>query len=251
MALTLTRVCHSSVLLDFGGHRLLTDPWFSERPGYLRGEPLAFTPATLPHLAGVLVSHGHYDHFDVDAFATYRDKQVPMLVKRGIGEAARAAGFGNVTELDFWEVAQIGETRVTATPAEHGVPENTYIIERGGTTVFFGADTLRIRELDEVAVRFPWIDLALLPINGLMIRPQHDLRVVMNAEQAAELCSVLRPRVAVPIHYTFTAGPEGDRNLLRYDGTPERFVTAMRSEAPATRVAVLAPGEPLAMPDVS
>jgi len=37
--------------------------------------------------------------------------------------------------------------------------------------VFFGADTMRIAELDEVAHRFDEIDLALLPINGLTIRP--------------------------------------------------------------------------------
>jgi L-ascorbate metabolism protein UlaG (beta-lactamase superfamily) len=33
--------------------------------------------ADLPPLAGVVVSHGHYDHFDLDAFAAYPDKAVP------------------------------------------------------------------------------------------------------------------------------------------------------------------------------
>jgi hypothetical protein len=36
--------------------------------------------------------------------------------------------------------------------------------------VFFGADTLLIPELSEVARRFPKIDLALLPINSLKVR---------------------------------------------------------------------------------
>src|SRR6266446_1905119 len=64
--LTVTRVTHSCVLLDFAGIKILTDPWFSERPGYLRGEPLAYTPESLPHLDGVLVSHGHYDAWPAD-----------------------------------------------------------------------------------------------------------------------------------------------------------------------------------------
>src|SRR5262249_45904694 len=38
--LKLTRVAHSSVLLDFGGPVVLTDPWFSEKAGYYHGEPL-------------------------------------------------------------------------------------------------------------------------------------------------------------------------------------------------------------------
>jgi L-ascorbate metabolism protein UlaG (beta-lactamase superfamily) len=89
---TLTRVVHAAVLLDFDGHQLLTDPWFSQKPGYYHGEPLAFTPTTLPRLA-VVASHRHYDHYDLAAFAAYPDKGVPMVVKRGMGSKARDAGF--------------------------------------------------------------------------------------------------------------------------------------------------------------
>jgi L-ascorbate metabolism protein UlaG (beta-lactamase superfamily) len=181
----------------------------------------------------------------MEAFAAYRDRQVPVIVKRGTGGAVRPHGFGRVIELDAGEQATIGPLTVTAEPAKHGVPENTYVLEGLGQTVFFGADTLRIPELDSIPERFPHLDLALLPINGLQIRPALNRRVVMNAEQAAELCGVLRPKVAVPIHYRFTAGPLRDRLLLRYDGTPERFVAAARSFAPGTEVRVLEPGQPL------
>ncbi|MGH3448531.1 MAG: MBL fold metallo-hydrolase [Nocardioidaceae bacterium] len=243
MATTVTRVTHSCALLDFGGAQLLTDPWFSEKPGYHRGEPLAFTPTTLPPLTAVVASHDHYDHYDLDAFSAYPDHDVPLVVKRGMGAKARAAGFTNITEVEPWDQVDIGELRVTTAPARHGVPEVTFIIEGNGATVFFGADTLRICELDQVAERFPAIDLALLPVNGLQIRPALNRRVVMTAEQAAELCSVLRPNVAAPIHYAFTAGPVRDRLFLKYDGTPERFRRAAAHYAPATRVQVLPPGK--------
>jgi len=110
--------------------------------------------------------------------------------------------------------------RITAAPARHGVPEITFVIQGAGRTVYFGADTLRIPELDEVPRRFPAIDLALLPINGLRIRPTLNRQVVMTAEQAAEYCAVLKPRIAVPIHHAFTAGPLRDRLFLKYEGTP-------------------------------
>jgi L-ascorbate metabolism protein UlaG (beta-lactamase superfamily) len=245
MTTTLTRVTHSCVLLDFDGRRVLTDPWFSERPGYFRGEPLAFTPTTLPPLSAVVASHDHYDHFDLDAFSAYPDKAAPFVVKRGLGAKARQAGFTNVTEVEPWDEVRVGDLRVTAAPARHGVPEVTFVIEGAGTTVFFGADTLRIPELDDVARRFPHIDLALLPVNGLQIRPAFNRRVVMTAEQAGELCTVLRPKIAVPIHYAFTAGPVRDRLFLKYDGTPERFQRAVADRAPATAVRILAPGQPL------
>lgn len=39
MATTITQVTQSCVLFDFDGQVLLTDPWFSEKRGYYRGEP--------------------------------------------------------------------------------------------------------------------------------------------------------------------------------------------------------------------
>ena len=242
---TLTRVVHAAVLLDFDGHQVLTDPWFSQKPGYYHGEPLAFTPTRLPRLAAVVASHRHYDHYDLAAFAAYPDKAVPMVVNRGMGGQARDAGFTDVREVEVWQQVHLGPLRITAAPAKHGVPEVTFVLQGADRTVFFGADTVRIPELDEVARRFPAIELALLPINGLKIRPAFNRQVVMTAEQAGELCAVLRPRLAVPIHYAFTAGPLRDRLLLKYDGTPERFQQAVARHAPETKTHILAPGEPL------
>jgi L-ascorbate metabolism protein UlaG (beta-lactamase superfamily) len=201
---TLTRVTHSCVLLDFDGQLILTDPWFSEKPGYYHGEARAYASAAdLPPLTGVVISHGHYDHCDLAAFAAYPDKTVPLVVNRGLGVVARRHGFTSVTEVDAWQSTQLGPTPVTATPARHKVPEVTFVLEDASTRVFFGADTLRIAELDEIASRFGELDLALLPINGLAIRPLLNRQVVMNAVEAAGLTAALRPRLAVPIHYAF------------------------------------------------
>ena len=200
----------------------------------------------MPRLAAVIASHDHYDHYDIDAFSAYPDKAVPFVVKGGMGDKARRAGFTNVTEAEPWDEIGVGGLRITAAPARHGVPEITFVIQGAGTTVFFGADTLRIPDLDEVPRRFPGIDLALLPVNGLAIRP-FNRQVVMSAEEAGEFCAVLRPAVAVPTHYAFTAAGR-DRLFLKYNGTPERFQRAVARHWPATSVQVLAPGEPFQLP---
>jgi L-ascorbate metabolism protein UlaG (beta-lactamase superfamily) len=241
--LTVMRVAHATVLLDFDGTRVLTDPWFTESSQYHHGEPLGCSVAELPHLSAVLVSHGHYDHFDLAAFKAYPDKSVPMLVPVGLAARARRAGFVDVRELEPWQSVRIGPLRITAAPAAHGVAEITFVIEGKGRTVYFGGDTELIAALEtELPRRFPEIDLALLPINGLRV---FGHRLVMNAEQAAELASALHAKVVVPIHYAFRGGWFTDTFVLGYDGTPARLLSAARLKAPKTEVRILAPGQKL------
>ena len=222
--LTITRIAHSSVLIDFDGHRVLTDPWFSEKYGYYHGEPYGITLQNLPRLDGVVVSHEHYDHYDMQAFQVYPDKQVPMAVKRGIAQSAREVGFTNVIEIDAWETTSFGPITITAIPGKHGVPEITYMLQASDFTVYFGGDTLLIPEFSDIPHRFPKVDVALLAINGLQIRPLGNQQVVMNPQDAAELCRIIHPRYAVPIHYAFTGGPVEDAQTLKYARTPEALL---------------------------
>ena len=246
--LRVRRVVHASTLIEFGPHAVLTDPWFSQRYGHHWGEPLGVTLDDLPRLSGVVVSHKDYDHYDMKAFARYPDKGVPLAVRRGSAHTAHDAGFTNITELEPWESVQLGPITVTATPAKHkeelGVPQNTYVLQSGGFTVFFGGDTLLIPEFAEVARRFPKIDLALLPINGLTIRPLGNKRVVMDADEAARLAALLNPRVVVPIHYRYQAALYR-RPLIRYERDPGAFVRRVAELAPQVDVRVLVPGEVL------
>ena len=239
-----TRVVHASVLLDFNGKTILTDPWFSQKGGYYWGEPLGVTIDGLPKLDAVVASHSHYDHYDLGSFSTYQFKaDVPFGVKSGMGKLARDKGFNNVQELDPWQTISLGPFKVTATPAKHSVPENTYVIQADGLSVFFGGDTLFIPGLSEIAKRFPKIDVALLPVNGLEIRPLFNRKVVMNDREAAELCSILKPRLAIPIHYAFTAGRLRDHLLLKYTGTTKGFEAEVPKQSPATQVKILSPGQ--------
>jgi len=245
-ALKVTRIVHSSILIEFNGSSVLTDPWFSEKFGYHHGEPLACPVEDLRPLAGVAVSHDHFDHNDMDAFARYRDKRVPIVAERSAIRKAQRAGFTNVSALEPWESAHLGPVKVTAVPARHGVPEIGFVFEASGFTVYFGGDTLWIPELAEVPRRFPPIDIALVPINGLKV---FGKQVVMNPIEAAELCAAFQPRVAIPIHYAFQGGPIPDTLFLKYfdrqERLPQIFKEAVEKRAPETRVTILEPGMPM------
>lgn len=237
-----TRITHSCHLIEIGGRTFLTDPWFSTRPGYYQGEPIAIGIPDLPRLDGVLISHEHYDHCDLDAFAAYRDRAVPLFVAGTVVEAARKHGFTNVTALAPWQEAEVGGVTITATPAEHGVYEVTFVLRSGSDAVYFAGDTLLIPELAEIPERLGHISVALLPTNGLHIRPADDMQVVMNADEAAELTAVLKPELAVPHHYAFTKGFLGDRLITRSDKNPLRYQDAARDLAPGTSVRIVEPG---------
>ena len=241
---SVTRIAHASVLLDFGNAKVLTDPWFSEKMHFHHGEPLGMSMEQLPKLSAILASHAHYDHFDIETLKRYPDKAVPFFVGPDMADAARAAGFTNVRELAPWETVTVGPLTITAAPAAHKVPEITFVIQANGSTVFFGGDTKLIPELRELPKRFPSIQLALLSINGLRVLGE---QVVMNAEEAAELAGFSGAEVAVPMHYRFNGSWFTDSFILSYDGTPERFVNAIRKMAPSTRAAILETGEVLSL----
>ena len=242
-----TRITHSCHLIEIGGRTFLTDPWFSHRPGYHPGESAALGVAGLPALDGVLISHHHYDHCDLKAFGAYRDRSVPMLVAAPVAARARRHGFTNVTPLAPWQCAQIGGVTVTAAPARHAVYEVTFVLSDGTRTIYFAGDTMLIPELAQLPDRFGHVDIALLPTNGLRIRPQAGKQVVMNAAEAAELTAILKPDLAIPHHYAFTSGWLGDRLLTKSDQDPRRYARAARQLAPATEVRIAEPGTRVAL----
>jgi L-ascorbate metabolism protein UlaG (beta-lactamase superfamily) len=237
-----TRITHSCHLIEIGGRTFLTDPWFSVRPGYYQGEPIAVGIADLPRLDGVLITHEHYDHCDLDAFAAYRDRSVPLFVAETVVKGAREHGFSNVTALAPWQEAEVGGVTITATPAKHGVYEVTFVLRAGNDAVYFAGDTMLIPELSEIPKRLGHISLALLPTNGLHIVPAGNMQVVMNAQEAAELTAILKPELAIPHHYTFTKGFLGDRLITSSDKNPLHYQDASRDLAPETSVRITEPG---------
>ena len=67
--LHVTRIGHACQLIEIGGTRVLTDPWFTQTATYYQGEPVASTVEALGRIDAVVVSHEHYDHCDLDALA--------------------------------------------------------------------------------------------------------------------------------------------------------------------------------------
>ncbi|WP_236795064.1 MBL fold metallo-hydrolase [Amycolatopsis sp. GM8] len=247
--LAATRIAHACQLIEIGDLRILTDPWFTQNANYYQGEQLAATVSGLGHLDAVVITHEHYDHCDLDALvAGGLNPDTPIIGPGTVTTIAKDKGFHNLHTIEAWESTSVGDLTVTATPGKHGVHEVTFVIQAGGRTVFFGGDSLRVPELDQIPERFGSIDLTILPVNGLCIRPANLAQVVMDAEQAAELTAVLRPALAVPHHYAFHSGRLGDQMITRGDQDPRHYADAVARLAPEIDVRITLPGVRVVVP---
>ena len=65
----------------------------------------------------------------------------------------------------------------------------------------------------------------------------------MNDVEAAKLCGILKPRVAIPTHYAFTAGNLRNHLLLKYARTARGFIESVPKYTKNTTAKILDPGE--------
>jgi L-ascorbate metabolism protein UlaG (beta-lactamase superfamily) len=236
--LTVTRIVHGSVILEMAGTRVLVDPWFHSGLVTRHREPLGLTPAGLPTVAAVLLTHRHPDRFDPRAL-----RELAVSVPQAIAPAELRGrlleiGFKEVLPLGWWEHAQVGALTVTAVPALHAVPENGYVVEGNGVAVYVAGDTRPFPELADVATRFPHLDAALLPVGGERLL---GLRREMGPDDAARAAVTLGAQRVIPIGY----GERGAFPLSWHARRPvERFLEACTDQGlRRSQIVVLEPGE--------
>jgi L-ascorbate metabolism protein UlaG (beta-lactamase superfamily) len=229
----LTWLGHSTVLIELGGARLITDPLLRPRVAHLLRE--AAEPGDLGRLDAILISHAHHDHLD-KASLRRLDPGAQVVAPRAAARMLRSTG-RTVHTLDAGDAVDLAGVRVEAVPAVHdgrripiGRPSSGVGFVVGG--VYFAGDTEPYAEMARLAGT---LDAALVPISGWGPKtgPGH-----MGPRDAANALALLRPALAVPIHWgTYR------RIGHRPSGDPAREFEAHAAElAPGVRVAVLSPG---------
>jgi L-ascorbate metabolism protein UlaG (beta-lactamase superfamily) len=194
----------------------------------------------------VLISHMHHDHLDVPSLWQL-GPDTRLLVPRRAGAFLRRRGFHHAREVRAGDAAEVNTVQVVATPARHmgfRAPFGPlggclgFIIE-GSARVYFAGDT---DLFPEMAALGP-IDVALLPVGGWGPGGGRK-RGHLNPLRAAQALRLIRPKLAVPIHWG-TFAPFGlHLHQWSYSARPPlEFVAYARELAPGVEVRVLAAGE--------
>ena len=120
MTRRVTWLGHSTVLIELGGVRLLTDPVLRGRLLHMRRVAPAVDPALLTGLGGVLISHLHHDHFDVPSLRRLDPGRHSCSFPAGSGRRAARRGFAKVIEVSPGDRTDLGAVSVLTVPAIHG-----------------------------------------------------------------------------------------------------------------------------------
>ena len=232
------------------GTRILTDPVFGHVMGSLRRHAPPISGIGLGSIDAVFISHGHFDHFDLPSLRSLAGRP-EIVVPRGLGGVAAAAHLGVVHEVAPGDLVRIGGVVIEVVEAAHGrhrlpwtagVAATGCLVSMGGFGVYFAGDTDLFPAMADLAGR---VDVALLPVGGWGPRLG---RGHLDPERAAAAAALIRPAVAVPIHWG-TLLPLGMRRLAgRRLGAPgPAFSAAVARVAPDVEAIILAPGESIAL----
>jgi L-ascorbate metabolism protein UlaG (beta-lactamase superfamily) len=256
--LTCAWLGHATVLINFFGVWIVTDPVLSSRigirlPFLTLGTKRLTAPALtfdeLPSIDLVILSHAHFDHIDRPTLKLF-GKSTRVITAARTRDLLRGTKFGEVIELDWNESLRLELRRmdleVHGFRAEHWGARmqydehrhyNSYVISRNDRRIIYAGDTAMTDAFAKLRNGKPF-DLAIMSIGA------YDpwIRAHATPEQAVAMAEAVGARFIMPIHHqTFRLSVEPFREPI------ERFTRAM-ADAPE-RIALREIGETFVLPD--
>jgi L-ascorbate metabolism protein UlaG (beta-lactamase superfamily) len=208
---SLTWIGHASVFGRIDGKSFLIDPNFSRRIGWFyqrHGEP-GLTPEQLPRIDLALVTHNHYDHFDVPSL-TRIDRSATVVVPQRMGDWFCRQGFARVIELGWWERAAASGLQITCVPARHWSRRSAwdtnralwsgFVLAGSAHSIYHAGDTAWFEGFEEIARRFPNLDAALIPVGAYEPRWFMEKNHV-SPEEAGRAFLTINAACSIPIHW--------------------------------------------------
>lgn len=222
--LTLAWIGHSTVLINFFGKWILTDPVLFERVGvsFFGGVigPARITPPALridefPKPDIILLSHAHMDHMDfstLKAFTKIYPNQIDVITAYLTKDVIDELPWKSLNVMDWNDELILQDIRFRANEVKHfgwrypwekdrsrgymkdGRSYNSYLIEYKNKKVLSGGDMSLHDKL--LPLKDENIDVAIMPIGAY----NPWIRNHCNPEQALQMASEINAKYFIPIH---------------------------------------------------
>ncbi|MCX8189202.1 MAG: MBL fold metallo-hydrolase [Nitrososphaeria archaeon] len=155
----------------------------------------------------ITVSHNHFDHLSLNDIKKVAKPETVIVASKNCEGNIKTVNVKEIKYLRPGESVEYAMLKFTATPAYNinkfrapGQPFHPkqyegvgFIIQLGDVRIYHAGDTDNIPEI----LSYTPIDVALLPVSGTY---------VMTADEAVEMVKMIKPKVAIPMHYGAIVG---------------------------------------------
>ncbi|WP_128547555.1 MBL fold metallo-hydrolase [Larkinella soli] len=251
--LRVTFVNHSTVLLQFDGLNVLTDPVWYDRTspvqwaGPKRNRPPGIRFDDLPKIDIILLSHNHWDHLDIETFRNLCRRDEPKVYcPLGVRAFLEQKGCRNVSEMDWSQTLTYRPgTAIHCVPAQHFSGRGLF--DRNATLwcgfvidsqvagkLYFVGDTGYGSFFKATGEKYGPMRLSLVPIGAF--RPEWFMAPIhCSPAEAVKIHQEVRSQQSVAIHYgTFPLADDGEdepilqlRNALSANQLPDSVFRAL------------------------
>jgi L-ascorbate metabolism protein UlaG (beta-lactamase superfamily) len=195
---------YKNINLKWLGHSGFKIRTSSDKIIYIDPYKLLGDPFELDKADFIFITHSHYDHCSIEDIQNLSKDGTILVCPADVSSKMRhiskridirIAEIGECQELSenyikFWAVPSYNVNKEFHTKEEDWLG---YIIQVGDVFIYHAGDTDLVPEMKSIKN----IDIALLPIGG---------NYTMNAGEAAKAASLIKPKVAIPMHYGSISG---------------------------------------------
>lgn len=183
------------------------------------GKKIVIDPYKLSkeHRADILlITHNHFDHLSKEDIEKVKDENTVVVAPKECEQDLKSMNFKEVITVKPNDKVQVEGIGIEAVPAYNTNKINPstnkpfhpkedgkvgYIVNINGVRIYHAGDTDAIEEMKSIET-----DIALLPVSGTY---------VMTAEEAAEAVKMIKPKLAIPMHYGAIVGSIEDANKFK------------------------------------
>ncbi len=221
-SLTIANLGHATLLMNFFGTRVITDPTLFSHVGMSIGSILTIgpkrfvdpplTPARLQHIDLILITHAHMDHLDLPSLKALPKSAVVVACEQ-CSSLIAPLGFSDVRELKWGETTVVNGLTIRAMGARHWGRRwpplgetygfDSYVLEKNGHRMLLACDSAQTDLFASLASTPP--DVAAFSIGA------YDPWIYnhANPEQVWAMFQQTRARYLIPIHWgTFRLSKE-------------------------------------------